>query len=120
METLETLHVEGNKYHKNYMKELKKEIKENGKWYALEKLDHTRFSKSEVKAGFIEGILISWGGGAYRWIWQVDENNLITEIQAQYQNWFTEFVNVKTTKSDQRLMIGYLNKCYLDDQSKLI
>jgi len=119
-ETLEKLHVEGTKYHKSYLKELAKEIKENGKWYALEKLDHTRLTKQDVKAGYIEGILISWGGGAYRWIWSTDENGLIKDIQAQYQDWFMPFVNVATTKTDQRLMIGFLNSCFLDDQSKLI
>ena len=110
LNTLEKLYVEGTEYQRHFLKTIKEELKEGYEFQGLEFIDSERIDEQQRKQGFHSGLLLSWGGGAYRWIWKLDENGSILEIVGQYQDWFLPFVNVKTTKTQQTEMIRLLKK----------
>ena len=85
-------------------------MKEGYSFNALEFIDETRIDEQQVKQGFKFGLLISWGGGSYRWIWRLNDQGEIAEIIGQYQDWFMPFVNVRTTKTQQEEMKRLLKK----------
>ena len=107
---LEKLFVEGSKYQRDFLKTIKQEMKEVYSFQALEIIDETRIDEQQVKQGFKAGLLISWGGGSYRWIWRLNDQGEIAEIIGQYQDWFMPFVNVRTTKTQQEQMKRLLKK----------
>lgn len=57
--------------------------------------------------------LITWGGPAYRLQITFDESNEIVSIKPQYQDWFTYWETMETTKEQDEILRDYVERLSL-------
>ena len=58
--------------------------------------------------------LISTGGPAYR-LQIIFEDNELVSVKPQYQDWFTEWVTMKTTEKQDKILREFVERLALDE-----